>query len=182
MDLSITQWINANWHGVAFLNHFFRLITLLGEHGEIWIASGVIMLFFKKTRRVGIAVLIALALNFLVSNLIIKNAVDRTRPFEADKNIMSFLEEWKVKIPSDSSFPSGHSSSAFAAAVAATLYLKKKGIPFMFLAVIISFSRIFLCVHFVSDVLVGILIGSIIAVAVYFAIERIMKSKAKKLT
>lgn len=180
MDLGIAQWINANWHDIAFFNHFFRIITLLGEHGEVWIASGIILLFFKKTRKAGIALLIALALNFLISNIIIKNAVDRTRPFEADENIMAFLKEWKVRIPSDSSFPSGHASSACASAVAAALYLKKRGIPFIVLAVIISFSRIFLCVHYVSDVLAGIAIGSLIAVAVWFVMERIIKFKNKK--
>ena len=175
MDLEILQWINDNWHGNSFFNELFKYITYLGEFGACWIALGILLLCFKKTRKAGFLVLIALAVDFLIVNVVLKQAVNRTRPYVIDTTLADFVSSIHLRLPTDSSFPSGHSGAAFAACTVLFLYDKKKCWPFLILAALVSFSRIYLCVHFPTDVLAGALIGFAIGLCVwlvYRAIER----------
>ena len=138
-------------------------ISFLGNAGWVWILAGVVMAVIPKTRKIGITVCIALLLSLIVCNLTLKPIVNRIRPYDIKEGI-----ELLITKPHDASFPSGHSSASFAAAVAMVLYDKKIGIPAVVLASLIAFSRLYLYVHFPTDVLGGIILGSLCAVGAYF--------------
>ena len=151
--LSIQEHVRQEW-----MDGFWTAITHLGDAGMIWIALAIILLIPKKTRRAGIAALIALAVGALITNAALKNIVERTRPYEAIPGLVRLIEA-----QSDFSFPSGHTCASFAAAFALykTLPGKRKiwKVLCIVLAVLISFSRLYVGVHYPSDVLAGALIG-----------------------
>ena len=144
------------------LDKIMIFITSLGNGGMIWILTTILLLIPKKTRKAGIVSAVALLGSVLFGNMLIKNIVQRPRPYIR-------LEELTIIIPrpSDFSFPSGHSSASFAAAASFYRLLPKKiGIPAIVLACLIAFSRLYVGVHYPTDVLAGALMG--IAVS-YFA-------------
>ncbi|MDO5574770.1 MAG: phosphatase PAP2 family protein [bacterium] len=154
MDTSMIIWIQEHMRA-DWLNPVFILITTLGDGGMIWIIGSAALLISKKTRQVGIMCLVALTLSYLVNNLMLKNLVGRARPFEAISSIIPLIPR-----PADSSFPSGHSAASFASAWLMFRKLPKKfGIPALVLAVLIAFSRLYIGVHYPSDVIAGILSG-----------------------
>lgn len=150
------------WSAEYFLNHFgtplwdkiMIFITSLGDGGVIWIACGIILLIFKKTRTCGAALLFSLAISFLLSQLVIKELVNRPRPFSVIEGA-----ELLVAVPRGSSFPSSHTVTAFASAISIFCFNKLFGVLALVLATIIGFSRIYLGVHFVSDVVLGAILG-----------------------
>lgn len=152
-----------------------KAITFLGEAGWLWIALGVIFLFFRKTRKMGIAVLGALVLSLIFCNITIKPLVARIRPYDIKEGIDLIISK-----PSDFSFPSGHTSASFAAAVAIFACNKKWGIWAVSLAVIIAFTRLYLYVHFPTDVLAGALLGTLCAVISYYIVKFIWQKTVKK--
>lgn len=151
--LFIQEHIRQEW-----MDGFWTAITRLGDAGIIWIALAIILLIPKKTRRAGIAALIALAVGALITNAALKNIVERVRPYETIPGLMRLIEAQP-----DFSFPSGHSCASFAAAFALfkTFPGKRKiwKILCIILAALIAFSRLYVGVHYPSDVLAGILIG-----------------------
>lgn len=139
--------------------------SALGDYGMIWISIALCMLFSKKTRVCGILIICSLLFCLITGEIITKNLVCRIRPCYQDMTINMLVER-----PHSYSFPSGHSSSSFASATTLFLFNKKIGIPALFLASIIAFSRMYLFVHFPTDVLVGIIWGvssSLIAFWIY---------------
>ena len=152
-DWLILNGIQNNLRG-QFLDEIMPLITHLGDGGIIWIVLGVGMLLFAKTRRMGLLILLSLGIEALCCNVILKPLVDRARPFSVLP-----IEQMLIALPSDPSFPSGHTGAAFA--VVAALYFNgnKYWLPIGILAILISFSRMYLYVHYPSDVLVGVLLG-----------------------
>lgn len=185
MELEFLRWINENLHSSTFINTLFKLITFLGEGGVVCILLGIIFLCIKKTRKSGIYILSGLALGIVITNLILKPIVARPRPFAEDLSIAEFLSNIKYALPTDWSFPSGHSQVVFNVATMLTLIYKKNGWWAYIPAVLVALSRIFLCVHYPTDVLCGSVIGVLSAVVAYFvanAIEkRIKNSKRTKL-
>lgn len=151
-----------------FLNPVMLFITSLGDKGVIWIILGVVLAFFKKTRKTGVCVLAALLINYVLVNLTIKPLVGRLRPFELRESIKLILPP-----PHDYSFPSGHTSASFAAAISVLLHSKKWGISAAMLACIIAFSRLYLYVHFPTDIIGGILFGLLSAFIACRVINRI---------
>lgn len=148
-----------------FLDKLMEYASMLGDHGIFCICLGLFLLIFKKTRKTGIKVLIAMLLAYIVANLIIKNAVGRVRPYDA----YPYLEALVTK-PHDASFPSGHAVNVFAAATAIFLCHKKTGAIALLIAALVAFSRLYNCVHYPTDVLVGIAIGVIFALLVHYLI------------
>ncbi len=152
------------------LDSVMKFITFSGDAGRIWILTGVILLFFEKTRKIGIAVCLALIFNFVVTNITLKPLIARTRPFDLAEGIKLITDK-----PTDFSFPSGHSSASFAASVAIFCNNKKYGTFALILALLIAFSRLYLYLHFPSDVLAGSIIGSVCGYISYLIIKRIKK-------
>lgn len=138
-----------------FLDIFMKYISFVGNLGMIWIAAGIFMLFFKNYRKCGIAVLIALIFCLILGNALIKNLVARSRPCWIDKSINMI-----ISVPRDYSFPSGHTVAAFAVAPVVLFYHKKWGIVAYVLAFLMAFSRLYLFVHFPTDILGGVVLGS----------------------
>lgn len=146
-----------------FLDKIMIFITTLGNSGFIWISLGIILVSFKNTRKIGILVLCALIIGFSINDLILKNVFERVRPFNQFNDIVPL-----VKKPISFSFPSGHTASSFAAAGILFLYTDKKyGITALILAILIGFSRLYVGVHFPSDVFVGCTIGILSSYVVY---------------
>lgn len=157
-DASVITAIYENVHS-AFLTMFFRIVTLLGEGGIFWIAVAVILLFFKKTRRSGICIGASLLIGVIVGNGIIKNVVARPRPYDAIAGIASVVSHL-----SDYSFPSGHSLCCFEAGTALAMNRTKWAIPAYVGAVLVAVSRLFLFVHYPTDVICGALLGVLFGV------------------
>lgn len=165
-DLAVFEWVQSMQSPV--LNTIFKVITTLGDNGIIFILLGLILLCTKKFRKIGVAVLAALVVMEIGNNLVLKELFARPRPFNLDPAEYAWWHEIYrfpdiVKQPSSWSFPSGHTSSAFAACVAVLFYNRKIGIPAVIFAAIMGFSRIFVEVHYCTDVLAGALVGILYA-------------------
>ncbi|MBR3992188.1 MAG: phosphatase PAP2 family protein [Clostridia bacterium] len=178
-DISILEWIrNTLWNPV--LDKIMVAITSLGYKGILWIAVAVIMLFFKRTRKTGLKLGVALILGLAIGNGIIKNVVARQRPYDyqAAHGVDIPLLIAKLK---DFSFPSGHTLSCFEAAGVLMICERKRfGWAALVLAILISFSRLYLYVHYPTDVLAGIVLGLIFAVLGCLIIDAIWKLVQKK--
>lgn len=160
LDGNILLWIQEYLRNPV-LTEIFTRITHLGDLGQIWILLAGILLLFKKTRKTGIAVALALIFSLLITNILLKNIIARTRPYEV-------IEGLTILIPKqgDYSFPSGHTSASFAAACAIWKNVPKKyGIAALVLAGLIAFSRLYVGVHYPTDVLGGIVAGLVSAYA-----------------
>lgn len=174
-DFSILNYLQE--HRTAFGDTVMPLITYLGNAGAIWIVLGAVLCFFPKYRKAGITVLTALVLTLIVCNLCLKPLVARERPFIVNPGV-----ELLISAPTDYSFPSGHTASSFAAAFALLFSKNKLWCPSMVLAALIAFSRLYLYVHYPSDVFAGIFLGFILgmfASLIYsFAVKRMKKVKS----
>lgn len=168
MEMSILHAIQ-NMHN-SLLDSIMVFITTLGNGGIIWIALAVIFIFTKKYRKCGIAMMVALLLAFIFGNVILKNIFERPRPSWIDNSIMLL-----IKNPKDFSFPSGHSFASFAGATAIFLYHKKEGMAALILAALIAFSRLYLFVHYPSDVILGSVFGVIAAVVATMIVNKYTK-------
>lgn len=140
-----------------WLDMFFTTITKLGNAGWFWIAAGLLLFAMKKHRKEGVSVLVSLLIGFIITNLLLKNLIARPRPYTMVEGLSILINE-----PSDFSFPSGHTCSSVAAALTLLRVSNKKwGIAACILAVLIAFSRLYIGVHFPSDVLIGAVIGAL---------------------
>ena len=157
------------------LNTIMVFITSLGDGGVIWLSAAIVMLFFKKTRRCGITIMAGMALSFLLGNLSLKNLIARPRPCAVDSTVQLL-----IPYPSEYSFPSGHTLHSFTAATVIFLYFRKAGIGALLLAAAIAFSRMYLFVHYPTDILGGILLGIFDAVLVYVIVNKIIQRREEK--
>ena len=170
-DLPILDWIAANLH-CPFLDTVMPLITVLGDAGIFWIACSLVMILIPKTRKTGLAMGISLLIGLLVCNVTLKPLVARIRPY--DYQWQFFQKEITLLVEGlhDYSFPSGHTIASFEAATALLIGNKKLGIPAMILAVLIAFSRLYLYVHYPTDVLASIVLGIGIAFLGTFLVKK----------
>ena len=166
--------------GVVF-TPIFKAITLSGNAGLVFIIAAAIMLFFKKTRKTGFSALLALVFGFLFTNIILKNVVARQRPFSDTTS--EFYTVWKAAgslVESGYSFPSGHTTAATAFGVSLFLSFNKRfSWAFLFIPLVMGFTRIYFVVHYASDVLGGLIVGGIAATISYFIIRTIYKKLNK---
>ena len=160
-EQSILLFIQNNLR-IDFLNPIVVFITRLGDMGIAWIVLGVIMLFFKKTRRGGLIMLLCLAGAWLVNDFVLKPLVARIRPYDA-VGTLSIL----VHAESSFSFPSGHTNASFASAIALTMVYGKKGAWAYLPASLIALSRLYVGVHYPTDVLGGMIVGTVMGYLVY---------------
>ena len=150
-----------------FLDRFMTAVTSLGDKGWFFIVLGIILFCFKWTRKMGAAVLLSLAAGGLIGNVVLKNLVMRDRPCWIDESVRLLIQN-----PKDFSFPSGHTLASFETAVSIFLYNRKWGVPVLVLASVIALSRLYLFVHFPTDVLSGMALGIFIGWNVHRTIEK----------
>jgi len=153
IDMNLLYFIQNHLRNKQFdiLMPFF---TYLGDKGLIWIIISLILISIKKYRKEGIVLLSALVLATILGEGFLKHLVKRPRPFLEVQSIKLLISK-----PSSYSFPSGHTTSSFAAAGVLGYYFKKYKVYFFTLAILIAFSRLYLFVHYPSDVLAGIILG-----------------------
>ena len=173
MDIEVLKWFHEVFHDQTWLNYIMKYITYIGEFGAGAIICAIVLLIFKKTRWAGVAVAIAIVLDVLIVNVILKLSVNRPRPWQdyPDLGFQEFHNSISVREPSDSSFPSGHTAALFAAAVALVMYYKVKGLPALGVALLVAISRIYLCMHYPTDVIGGMVIGSACGIAGYYLMK-----------
>ncbi len=196
------------------LDFVFKMITHLGDAGLFWIATGILLLCFRKTRVCGFCVLAGLAVGALITNVTLKPLVARDRPFWVNDTVQLLVSFRKTRVcgfcvlaglavgalitnvtlkplvardrpfwvndtvqllvsaPKDFSFPSGHTQASFVAAAAIWMNHRKWGTAAFILAALIAFSRLYLYVHFPTDVLAGAVIGICVGIGVSWLILR----------
>ena len=152
MELQFLNWLQT--FRAPWLDSLMIIVTSMGNGGIFWISCAIILLLFPKTRKMGAAIAISLALESICCNLILKPLVARPRPFDINKAVSLLIAR-----PKDYSFPSGHAGAAYAATSALFFEKSRLWVPSGVLAVLIAFSRMYLYVHYPTDVLAGALIG-----------------------
>lgn len=152
-DMAILDLIQSNIR-TGFMDAIMPFITQLGDAGLIWIILSIGLIIPKKTRKIGFVMIIALILNGIICNIILKPMLARIRPFDVNTAIKLLINK-----PRDFSFPSGHTSASFRAASVLFFRKSKLFVPSLVLAFLISFSRLYLYVHYPSDVLAGLVLG-----------------------
>ena len=150
-DLPVLEWIAGNLY-CGFLDAVMPVITLLGDAGIFWIAAAVVMLFFPKYRKIGLG---------------------RIRPYDYQLEHFGKQIQLLIATPHDFSFPSGHTLASFEAATAILIRNKKLGIPAMILACLIAFSRMYLYVHYPTDVLFSVALGIGFAYLGTFLVDKV---------
>ena len=171
-DIGILNFIRDNLTN-PIMDKIMVFITSMGDSGFIWIVIAIILLAQKKYRKVGIILLSALLLNLVLGEVIIKNIVQRPRAFITYPDISIIINP-----PDSYSFPSGHTASSFTAALIIGHYLRNWKYEAYALASLIAFSRLYLYVHYPTDIICGILLGTISAL---ITIRFSENSKIKKL-
>lgn len=174
-EIGILDFISEHF-GCAFLDFLMPIITLFGDAGIFWIACAVIMLCFKSTRKTAITMGLALIMGLLVCNVTLKPLVGRIRPYDVNPDVVLLIERL-----SDYSFPSGHTVASFEAAVTLMICERRRfGYPALVLAILIAFSRLYLYVHYPTDVLTSIILGTLFAFISYFTVNALYKKLAPK--
>lgn len=186
IELGILDWIQTL--RTPFGDAFLSVFTKLGDAGIIWIILTLVLLLIPKTRRTGLILMAALLVDVILCNGILKNLVARTRPFDVNTAIQLLVAK-----PHDFSFPSGHTAASFASIAA--LYLvhrenlsqgsKSRLIAILWKAALavgclLAFSRLYLYVHFPTDILGGFVVGILsgyLGYKIYIWLESKRKSK-----
>ena len=156
----------------------WSLITLLGDEGIFWILVSLTLIFIPKTRKAGFTMALAMIFGLILGNGILKNLFQRARPYDLDPTLHHRLVIGKV--PTDFSFPSGHTLVSFEAAFALFYRYKKWGAAALVLAFFIALSRLFLLVHDPSDILVGAVLGVLLAFLSGKIVDFLAKKKENK--
>lgn len=153
-DREMLLWIQENLRSEDVTKRM-KMITFLGDRGWFWILLAIVLMCFSKTRRAGICMGISMTLGLVCTNLILKNWRKRPRPYDVIHNLDRLIKEQP-----DWSFPSGHTTASFAAAEIIFLMVSKSwGSAALTLAALVAYSRMYLGVHYLSDVLAGVSVG-----------------------
>ncbi len=160
-EIQILDWIRDNL-SCNFLDVVMSSITMIGNNGIFFVLTAIICLIFKRTRKFGATLTISLVLEIILVSLVLKPLVGRVRPFVFNDAI-----ELIIPALSSASFPSGHTAIAFAFAFSLLAFNKKALIPGLVFGFLMGFSRMYLYVHYPSDVLFGAIIGSLCGYIAY---------------
>lgn len=153
-ELAVLDWLQAHLR-CDFLDAVMPWISRICDHGEIWILLAAVLLLLRKHRWTGMSLSFALILDLICCNIVLKPLVGRIRPF-----LVNTAVELLTAPPADASFPSGHTAASFAAVFALRASGSPLWKPALVLAAGIAFSRLYLYVHWPTDVLGGILVGA----------------------
>ena len=153
-ELAVLNWIQLHLRCGA-LDSILPAVSALCDHGEIWILLAAVLLALRGSRRQGLAAACALGIDAVACNLLLKPLIGRVRPFAVNTAIVLLTHP-----PGDASFPSGHTAASFAAAFALRQSGSRLWKPAMALAAVIALSRLYLYVHWPTDVLAGALLGA----------------------
>ena len=180
-DFAILDWIQEHLR-CAFLDAVMPVITHLGWKGAFFIACAVLMLFFRKWRKTGWSIAVALLLGLIVCNVTLKPLIARPRPYDVNivKEFGRSLIMPLVDAETDFSFPSGHTIAAFEFATAFAIRKRKWAIPVFVLAILISFSRLYIFMHYPSDVFASVVLGVIFGILGVVIVNGIYKLIEKK--
>lgn len=155
-ELTILEKIHSTL-ACGFMDWLMKALSIIGNAGFVWIVIALILIAVKKYRRTGFMMAAGLILGLIIGNLVLKNVIARPRPCWLDEGIPLLISK-----PADYSFPSGHTLASFVSAFVLLGESKKIGIPALIVAILIAFSRMYLFVHFPTDILGGILLAWII--------------------
>ncbi len=153
LEVGALDWIQANLR-CGFLDWFLPKITVLGDGGIFWILFSLLLLLIPRTRKLGLVCAVSLIIDVVLCNGLLKPLVARTRPYDVNPDVILLVSK-----PSDYSFPSGHAAASFTVAGALFFGKSKLWIPAGILSVIIGLSRLYLYVHYPTDVICGAILG-----------------------
>ena len=171
-DLPILDWIQANMTN-PILDFLMPIITIFGDAGIFWIAVAVVLLLIPKYRKIGLGMGVALIMGLLLCNVTLKPLCQRIRPYDYMAQVYNQTIPLLVEGLHDYSFPSGHTIASFEAATVLLINNKKMGIPAMILAVLIAFSRLYLYVHYPTDVIASVILGTALALLANFLVGKL---------
>ncbi len=175
MDTDILMWLQENFRQDG-LNQVFSFFTRLGDNGELWIALLVILLIIPPFRRMALTAAVSLISSALLVEFVIKPLVARVRPYVTVEGLFSLVGPEKSY-----SFPSGHSATAFAVAYVLFRMLPVKyGVLVLLLAALMAFSRLYVGVHYPTDVLAGVLVGILVGEACYQIQKALNRSQIRE--
>ena len=168
-ELAVLDWLQAHLR-CDFLDAVMPWISRICDHGEIWILLAAVLLLLRKHRWTGMSLSFALILDLICCNIVLKPLVGRVRPF-----LVNTAVELLTAPPADASFPSGHTAASFAAVFALRASGSPLWKPAAVLASVIAFSRLYLYVHWPTDVLGGIVVGAVVGTAGAWIAKRLRK-------
>ncbi len=168
MELEILHVIQS-WH-TDWLSDVMIFVSTIGNQGLCWIVLSLVLVLIPRTRKCGLMMMAAMALTYLVGNVFLKNVIARPRPFYVDNSVALLIPS-----PSEYSFPSGHTMNGFAAATVLFFHYRKAGVAALLLAATIAFSRMYLFVHYPTDIIGGIIVGVADAWLVYTIVRKFGK-------
>ncbi len=176
LDTNILFFVQDNLRNNV-LNDIVVWFTSLGNAGLMWILVIAALIAYKGTRKEGLGCAVSLILCFIVVNVFLKNVVARVRPYDAIEQIRCL-----VGPQADYSFPSGHTAIAFAASVPVFIISDKRlGVIMIIFSVLMALSRIYVCVHYPTDVIggavIGILCGVVAGMVIYPKLYSINNNK-----
>jgi len=171
LDNNILAYIQANLHNILF-DKMMPLISRIGDISAIWLLIAGVFLLIPRYRKYGIMIVIAALLAAFIGEVVLKNLVERVRPCN-----LNTLFPMLIPRPTDFSFPSGHTSASFAATVIIWKANRKFGVLALLLAFLIAFSRLYLYVHYPTDILAGMVLGLLCGLASIALINFFYKRK-----
>ena len=174
MDLAISEWIFSTFHTNKAFAVFWAVISFLGN---LWafVVITALLLCFKKTRKIGMFLAVSCGLVWVLNSLILKPLIARPRPFMANPDLAGLCELAGMSLPPEFSMASGHAANSMAIAMTVFMFSKKWGGVVFIYPFMMGLSRICLCVHYASDVLVGWVIGAAVAIACHYLLNLLIK-------
>ena len=176
MDLAVLQFFQEHVKP-GFLTDFMNFYTHLGEAGILWIALTLALMIHPKTRKAALAAALSLIVMAVLNNIVLKSLIARPRPYTTYPELVILIKKL-----SSFSFPSGHTSSAFAVVTAVSLHHRRASWVLFPAAILMGVSRIYFSVHYCTDVLGGAVAGVLYAVVGLFAAHLIWKRWGGPLT